>query len=297
MTSSASNLCIVFADVAGSTQLYDRLGDARAKAAIDRCISLMKRETLSNHGRVVKTIGDEIMAVFEAPAHGLMASTAIQEAIDDLPPYTDGTKLAIRIGFHYGQALLEGGDVFGDSVNTAARMTELASAGQIITSADTVAALPPILRLSCREIDTLPIKGKAQAVTICEVVWQAGAELTMVSSKVARAPAPVAQLTLRHGAQEIVLGESRPIVLFGRAPTSDLVIHDLHASRNHARIELRRDKFTLTDLSSNGTYVTFQDHAPLILRREELLLRGSGHIGFGHPGAGESDEKIEFVID
>lgn len=297
MTATPRDVCIVFADVSGSTRLYEKLGDAGALAAVDRCVSAMKRATQVNRGRVVKTIGDEVMAVFDSAAQGMMAVCEMQNRIDEMPPLSPGVKLAIRAGFHFGSALHENDDVFGDSVNTAARMAGLAKAGQIITTAETVAALPEMLRASCREIDAFAVKGKAEAVNVCEVIWQEGAELTMVSARAAPAAALAAQLTLRHGDETLVVEPARPSISLGRDPGCDIVIRDPRASRSHAKIELRRDKFVLTDISSNGTYLTLQGEAEIALKREETMLRGSGHIVFGHAGsAGGNDETVEFTV-
>ena len=297
MTATARDACIVFADVSGSTQLYEKLGDAGALAAVDRCLDAMKRATLLNRGRVVKTIGDEVMAVFDTAAQGLQAASEMQQRIDELPPPAAGVRLAIRAGFHFGPALHENDDVFGDSVNTAARMAGLAKAGQIITTAATIAALPELLRQSCREIDALAVKGKTETVRVCEVIWQEGAELTMMSTRLAPAAPMDTQLSLRHGGTEILLGPARPVATLGRDPACDMVIRDPRASRTHAKIERRRDKFVLVDMSSNGTFVTFQGEAEVALKREETPLRGHGRIVFGHAAtAGSGDEAVEFSL-
>lgn len=297
MTTS-SHVCIVFADVSGSTTLYEKLGDSGALAAVDRCVDAMKRATLLNKGRVVKTIGDEVMAVFDSASQGFQAASEMQQRIDELPAPAPGVKLAIRAGFHFGAALIENDDVFGDTVNTAARMAGLAKAGQIITTAETVAALPEMLRQSCREIDALPVKGKAGNVHVCEVIWQEGAELTMMSTRMAPVTPTEIRLRLRHGSEEIVLGTDRPIISLGRDAACDIVIRDPRASRSHAKIERRRDKFMLVDISSNGTYLTTLGEAEVVLKREETTLRGSGHIVFGHSGASaDAAEILTFAIE
>lgn len=296
MAATARDSCILFADVSGSTRLYEKLGDTPALAAVDRCVEAMKRATVINKGRVIKTIGDEVMAVFDSAAQGMQAAIEMQMRIEDLPPPAPDTKLAIRAGFHFGTALHENNDVFGDAVNTAARMAGLAKAGQIITTAETVAALPELLRQSCRAIDALNVKGKAEAVNVCEVIWQENADLTMMSTRIVAAPLMDTRLRLRHGGDnELILSPARPVATLGRDTTSDVVILDPRASRSHAKIERRRDKFVLVDMSSNGTYVTFHGEAEFALKREESILRGSGHIIFGHPAAG-GDEVLEFSV-
>lgn len=292
-TKAERNLCVLFADVSGSTRLYEKLGDKEALHAVERCINRMTRATEQFKGRVIKTIGDEVMAVFDTAEAGMEAACSMQQRIDGLPPVR-GIKLAIRVGFHYGPALEEAGDVFGDTVNTAARMAGLAKAGQIITTGDTVAVLPALLQQSTREIDALSVKGKAEDVRVCEVLWQESDDLTMKSASAA--PAPVAsRLTVRHGGEERVLDASHGTFSLGRDAASDIIISDRRASRTHARIERRRDKFVLIDQSTNGTYVTFDGEVEFALKREEVILRNGGRISFGH-ALNEGGEVVEFKV-
>ena len=74
------------------------------------------------------------------------------------------------------------------------------------------------------------------------------------------------------------------------------MIGDLKASRNHARVEKRRDKYYLIDQSTNGTFVTVSGEAEMALHREELMLRGQGYILFGHSAAESKDETVEFSV-
>src|SRR5262249_33726541 len=95
---------------------------------------------------------------------------------------------------------------------------------------------------------------------------------------------------------ELVLGEADASVSLGRDPTCGIVLADRKASRVHARIERRRDKFFLIDQSTNGTFVTFAGEIEIALRREEVMLRGSGQISFGHGTAESSEEVVEFTL-
>lgn len=289
------NLCVLFGDVAGSTRLYEILGDAQAHHAVDRCMNRMEKATLNQKGRVVKTIGDEVMSAFDSAEAAMAAASEMQQSIDGLPPVS-GVKLAIRIGFHYGPAIEERNDVFGDTVNTAARMTDIAKAGQIITSGETVALLDPSLQRSAREIDALPVKGKSERIRVFEMIWQEGADLTMKSGSIALASPPTTRLKLRHGPVELVLGADYPVASLGRDPNSDLIIRDPRASRSHGRIERRREKFVLIDQSTNGTYVKPEGEAEFVLKREEAILRGRGLISFGHAFGGDMSEALEFEL-
>jgi len=89
--------------------------------------------------------------------------------------------------------------------------------------------------------------------------------------------------------------QNSPPITLGRDAQNDVVIMDRKASRLHARIERRRDKFVIVDVSSNGTYCTMDGESEILLRREELILRGSGRLSFGHPGADNKGEGVEYV--
>ena len=293
MPIAASELAVLFADVSGSTRLYETLGDERALAAIGRCVEEMRDACAGHLGRVVKTIGDEVMAVFPLADHAAQAAAAMQNRIaaQAQPP---GQRLTIRVGFHYGPALEADGDVFGDSVNVAARLVAVAHSGQVITSSATAALLPPWLRARTRELAALTIKGKLRDLAVCELLWaDAGDELTTLSTRVATVR--VARLVVRHGAREIVLGERLATLSIGRDAQNDVVVVDRLASRMHARIERRRDRFVLVDHSSNGTFLTIDGEQEISLRREEFVLRASGRISFGHRYAADPRETLEFA--
>jgi len=288
------NLCVLFADVSGSTRLYEKLGDKEALYAVERCLNRMTRATEQFHGRVIKTIGDEVMAVFASAEAGMEAACEMQQRVEDLPPVR-GVRLAIRIGFHYGPAIEENNDVYGDTVNTAARMAGLAKAGQIITSSDTIDVLPKLLCQATRDLDALTVKGKSADIRVFEVLWQDSDEMTMKAAGVTPVAPLVARMTVRCGGKATHLDASHSLLSLGRDAASDIAISDKRASRTHAKIERRRDKFVLIDQSTNGTYVTFDGEAEFVLKREEVILRGRGRISFGHALDAQS-EVIEFEV-
>lgn len=288
------DLAVLFADIAGSTRLYDTLGDDRAKALIDECLGLMRDVITRYEGRVVKTIGDELMCVLPDADSGHLAATDMQTKVFELPAVSN-VKRAIRVGFHAGPVIEENSDVFGDTVNLAARMAGLAKGMQIITTLATVERLSPALRGATRNIAALSVKGKGDDVEVCEVIWQDGADLTMATPSM-RPVATQSRLRVVHGGKEIVLDQSSDALLLGRDAGCHLVLGDRMASRVHARIERRRDKFYLVDQSTNGTFVTFAGEAEIALRREEALLRGRGQVAFGHSLAQSGDETVDFEV-
>lgn len=289
MDKSPQNLAVLFADISGSAKLYESLGDAEALSTIERCLAIIRQACVDSGGRVVKTIGDEVMAVFPAADGAARAATDMQARISGQRT-AHGVPLAIHVGFNYGPVLAEGNDVFGDSVTVAARLSNLAKGGQVFTSAQTVQELPPALRARTRSQQAHTVKGKQRDIDLFELVWQETEdELTALSTHV---KVPPARLRLWHGDRQIDLSEAAPSLSIGRDLQNELVIADRKASRMHAHIERRRDKFVLVDHSSNGTYVTVQGEDEIVLRREELVLRSRGQVSFGHAF---KDDPAEFV--
>lgn len=295
MSNPSRNLCVLFADISGSSRLYEKLGDTEALRAVERCLNRIERTTVAHKGRVIKTLGDELMAVFDSAEAAVLAAGDMHQRIDALPPVS-GVSLAIRVGLHWGPALEENGDVFGDTVNVAARMVALAKAGQILTTAEAAAALSPQFQGQLREIDGLTVKGRDDIVRVFEALWERGEDLTMKSLVPTALATAETRLRLRHGDHETILGPDRPTVTLGRDSHADIVTKDSRASRTHGRIERRRDKFVLVDQSTNGTYVTFDGETEFALKREEVILRGRGSISFGHTSGMEGVERLEFEL-
>ena len=166
-------LAILFADVVGSTKLYEALGDEKAREMVGICVEVMRNATENHQGSVIKTMGDEVMATFPNADEALNAARQMQHTITLHPALkVEGSHVAIRIGCHFGPVVLESRDVFGATVHTANRMTSQAKAGQIITTATTVERLSPEWRASVRQIDVATLKGRSHEVALFEVLWQ-----------------------------------------------------------------------------------------------------------------------------
>lgn len=291
---SFSAPAILFADISGSTKLYDTLGDTQAKKMVDECIALMRAVVAQYGGRVIKTIGDEVMCVLPDADSGCLAATDMQLKIMALPVVAT-VKRAIRVGFHAGPVIEENNDVFGDTVNLAARMAGLAKALQIITTQATVDRLTPLLRSSSRKIAALSVKGKGDDVEVCEIIWQASDELTMATPSIITGHKPT-KLVLRYANTELVLEQANASIVLGRDAGCQIVVADRMASRQHARIERRQGKFMLIDQSTNGTFVAVAGEPEITLRREEVMLRAQGRIAFGHSVGDAGGDIVEFSV-
>lgn len=303
MTGNNAHYAIMFADIAGSTRLYETLGDKDAKAVVGATLELMSEITRRFGGTVVKTIGDEVMSRFPDADAGIAAACAIQETLEDQTALHSslkiaGMKVAVRIGVHWGPALLENGDVFGDAVNVAARMAGIARARQIITTDDTIKKLSPMLAGKARLFDRAQVKGKQAEIAIHEVIWEEQAEVTRITTMRAIPPVDATatrSLLVRCGADEKpVPADHAAAFVLGRADNCNLVVPGTLASRQHARIECRRGKYMLIDQSTNGTWVRTEDGKDTYLRREELALHGSGVISLGEEIRMDNPALIHF---
>jgi adenylate cyclase len=295
MAEQASEAAILFADVSGSTKLYETAGNAVAHAAVESCVSVMREKTQAAAGRVIKTIGDEVMAAFRSADDAADAAIEMQLAISELPPVGNAT-LGIRIGFYYGPVVESDGDVFGDAVNLASRLAAVATKGQIITARESVMMMSPMLKASTRAITTIQVKGRAQEIQVYELLWQQSEDMTTLASHKSVFKPRNTTLRLKMQDTEVVLSAERPSLAMGRDQSADLVIKERMASRAHGKIERRLDKFILTDHSANGTFVTIEGDKEIVLRREEFTLRGHGWIAFGQSRAGAAD-VIEFFCE
>ncbi len=298
MSPKTTNLAILFADVSGSTKLFEVLGDETARVKVADCLSTLTVVTKEHSGTVIKTIGDEIMCTFPGADEAAAAAVDMQEAMEE--DVTEGgaegsdTILAIRVGFHYGPTLMEGGDVFGDAVNVAARMAAQAKGGQIITSQPTIDLLAPVMRASSRFVDRAPIKGKKEEINIYEIIWQEEDVTRMATGLLVEEQKPEVKLNVNYNNQDIVLNKDRPGLMMGRSQQCDLPINEKLASRQHVRIELRRDKFFIIDQSTNGTHVFIDGEEPSFLRREEMPIHGNGQISLGRAFDEGPTEVVSF---
>jgi adenylate cyclase len=292
-------LAILFADVVGSTRLYELMGDLKARDMVAICIDAMRSATEQHQGTVIKTMGDEVMATFPTADLALNAAAQMQQHISRHSQLkVEGQPVAIRIGCHFGPVVLENRDVFGSTVHTANRMTSQAKAGQIMTTQAMVDRLSPQWRAVVRQVDVALLKGQGSEVTLYEVLWQTEDVTSMVPAiALAAKSGPAVRLRLSFEDRDIVLDEHHPGIAIGRAEDNDVVVKGNLISRLHARIEINRHKCVLIDQSTNGTFVQMDDGDEAFVRRDSVQIKGKGLIGLGKVPERDSPETIRFVCE
>ncbi len=294
-------LAIMFATVHGGTRFQEAAGSLSARARSADCLRALTAVVERHEGTIIKTMGDELMCTFPAAERAVLAAGEMQEAVEgevvEQPPERGGS-LAIRIGLHFGSAIVEGGDTFGDAVNVAARMGALAKTGQIITTQAAVDALSPLSRANTRFLDHVQIKGKKDTMDIYEVLWKP-ADITRMSFAVSTLTLDLqssAKLRFSYGPKTILMDRERSQVVLGRSKTADLSLTEPLASRLHAKVEQRRGRYVITDQSTNGTYVK-TGRGEAYLRREEMRLTGSGLISAGRSFSDQPSDVVYYSIE
>jgi len=293
-------LAILFADVVGSTMLYEKLGDAKAREMVGICIESMKNATEQHGGTVIKTMGDEVMATFPTADQAVNAANQMQRAISQHAGLqNDLAHVAIRIGCHFGPVVLENRDVFGAAVHTANRMTSQAKAGQVMTTITMVEKLSPDWRAAVRQIDVATLKGRSHEVALYEVLWQTE-DVTSMLPAIAlanREQVRPRRLRVRFQGEELVLDDNRNLLTIGRADDNDIIIKGNLISRLHARIEANKARFVLVDQSTNGTFVHTAGGDEQFIRRDTMPIVGEGLIGLGRAPERDSSQTIKFICE
>lgn len=276
-------VAILFADVVGSTQLYDKYGDTKASETVASCLDIMKDATYQFNGTVIKTIGDEVMSTFPTADEAMGASVMMQTLITAEGKKEGGIPVLIRIGCHFGPVVQEQNDIFGAAVHTANRMTSQAKAKQIVISGFTVEQMSPELRNQTRQIDVATVRGRLDEVALFELVWQPDEATSMLPTIdwQTKASRKASKLLLNFRDKTVEVSDQRKSINIGRADDNDLVVKGNLISRIHARIEMRRGKFMIIDQSTNGTFLQNIMGQETFVRRDSTELASEGSIGLG----------------
>jgi class 3 adenylate cyclase len=292
-------VAILFADVVGSTQLYDEYGDTKASETVAHCLDVMKDATHQFNGTVIKTIGDEVMATFPTVDDAMAAASQMQGRISSEGSDEEGhIPVSIRIGCHYGPVVQEHNDIFGAAVHTANRMTSQAKARQIVISGTTVDRMSEEWQAQTRQIDVATVRGRLDEVALFELIWQPEEATSMLPTIEWESKArKTSRITLSFRDTTVVVDDRRKGINMGRADDNDLVVKGNLISRIHARVEKRRGKFLLVDQSTNGTFLQNARGEETFVRRDSTELFGEGIIGLGRVAKPGTPLAIHFICE
>jgi adenylate cyclase len=290
---------VVFADLVGSTGLFERLGDETAGHFVRQLTSTLAKTFEEHRGRVVKLLGDGLLVLFPDEGDALAACVAIQRNLRERPVRAAaGEPIQMQIGIDAGELVEIGGDCYGDAVNSAARLADLAGGEQILTTQNVRAALPPHQRVQLRSLGPMYLRGKSETTEVFRVEWQddADSDATVMGVSLFK-ESQAAWLELSIPGQSLRLEARGEKLTLGRSAAASLSINDARVSRVHATVEWRGGHFVLSDASSFGTWVYFGDQRePIVLRRTECYLVGRGQILLGCQRGADSPPPVEFAV-
>ncbi|MEE9335553.1 MAG: adenylate/guanylate cyclase domain-containing protein [Granulosicoccaceae bacterium] len=292
MSQSHQQLAILFADIGESTSLYERLGDTEAHRQISLSLRLMGSAIVACNGKLLRTVGDSVLASFTHCDDAFYAARAIQQA-------HQSEMLSVRVGFHYGDVIPDKGDVYGTAVNIAARVASFARLNEITLSADACNRLTATNQASTALIDAIKLKGIETAMEIHRIEWQAdrSANTVVASASDIKAYAmrkPIAKLDI--SGRQLLVDEATPLLEIGRDESNNLTLNADCVSRHHLQLRCKDGQILLIDNSTNGTFINREDYNPMFVRRETMVLEGSGLLGVGATPGTDGTHTMQFSV-
>lgn len=280
--------CVLMADISGSTKLYDTSGNASALEKISEMLDRMRRMVELSGGHCVKSQGDDVLSYFDQPEQAFSAAWSMINA-----PWADG--LSVHAGMYMGPFLNHENDIYGDVVNTAARLASLAKPGEVLLGDSSFDLLEPHTRARLLPIGELQLKGKADPTRVYSGSVMDFNQQTQVTIRPAgddRPRAGGAEFSFGGRSWQIAEGQTLSI---GRSSENDIVIGEAWVSRKHAQIAIRHHQLEYSDHSSSGSVVQLSDGKQITVHRRATLLSGSGIIFAGSRAEPDSPSAIAFI--
>lgn len=297
---------VVFTDLYGSTSAFEALGNAQATLAVTRITTWIAKVVESHGGRVVKMLGDGVLALFDNNSCAINAVVEMQRTHQKRKSQFEMAKfMPIRIGVASGDVEIVAGDCYGDAVNVASRLSDLSGPFQIWANGAALDGAIEANGVRFRMLGPISIRGRAEPCTVYQVEWQEDVASDFLTMQAELDPTPDADETDVLGGQIELswLDKHKTYKAFelpihiGRMRQADFVVNDPRVSRTHARIDWRNGSVILVDVSSYGCWVRFSGAgSDLLLRREECALHGRGEIALGSSFADLSAPTVSFSV-
>ncbi len=301
-----SDLTVLFADLRGSTALYETLGNAEATSVVTHCVSALAKSVGDSGGRVVKTLGDGLMAVFTQATPAVQASAVMHDLLDGMVSRgsergaSSGLRgLRLQVALARGEVVEMAGDCYGDAVNVSARLLDHAGDNETLITAEVLQGLTLEQRSRFRSLDRLVLRGRVEPVQVHVMGGRRGGSFDMPATQfggdISSVSEPDGLRLVWRDINRVFASQQMPVVL-GRSPQASFCVDDSRVSRSHARVDWHSGSFQLTDLSYNGTYVQFADGEIVSLRRGSCTLHGNGVVGLGGSPSDPGSACVRFDV-
>jgi adenylate cyclase len=283
----------MFVYVADVARLYETVGDAAARAFVDAVLTHCRADVARSRGNIVKSMGEGLLATFEACSDAAVAASAMHRYID-ANTMRFNRQMALKIGLCQGPLVRVDGDIFGDTVNVSARMSDLAVAHQTLAPLAAREHLHATQKGLVRTLGRFAVKGKSEPITVIELIWRTPDDMMEMTRSIAAPKNMGGLLIISYLGHDWRVSPVEPRLSLGRSADCDVVVNDPQASRLHAKLELRSDKFVLVDRSTNGTLLKIGQSPEVELHREEAILQGEGTIRFGGLDRSSVGETVHY---
>ena len=299
------NTTVVFTDLTGSTSVFESLGNTRATRAVTQLTVWICNLLQAQGGKVIKTLGDGVLIVFSD------ATTAVHAVVDmqrqhqvNLLQQPLAEHLPIRVGVATGEVEIVNGDCYGDAVNVASRLSDLAGPHEIWVDSSDLDYSSRANGLRYRPLGPISVRGRVEPCLVYQVEWhedQSTDFITMQGDidpmKASRGDVLGQEVQLTWIDQKRSFRAFELPVHIGRIRHCEFVVADPRVSRTHARLEWRHGRILLIDVSSYGTWIRFAGtKSELLLRREECVLHGKGEMALGAAFSDASAPVVSFEL-
>jgi len=285
-----AELTVVFADLTGSTGVFEKLGNVKAVQAITHLTQWIGNICEKHSGHVVKYLGDGVLILFKESRDAVLAASELQKVhYDRISHWPLPLKMRLQIGMARGDVVEQDGDCYGDAVNVASRLSDLSDSEQILVSDSVIQQLPDTFSVRSRCLGPMMIRGRSETCTVHRVEWQDEVLSEVFTMPASLMPSSFNKYDIHPASIELSWLDMHarfttaelPVYL-GRDADAQFIVQDPRVSRKHALIELRSGKFYLKDISSYGTWVRFANgESSIPLRRQDCVLLLNGEMSLG----------------
>lgn len=299
---------VVFTDLHGSTAVFESLGNARATEIVTGFNRAISSWVEKHQGKVIKTLGDGVLAIFAMPQDAVDASVHIQRqhhlALAELPV---AQRMALRIGLSTGDVEWVQGDCYGDAVNVASRLCDLCGPGQVWTNETTVSLASERSGVSFRALGPIAVRGRLEPCSVYQIDWQQES-VTDVMTVLGnfdpehwKSSSDVLgkEVTLECLGQTATFHSFDLPVSIGRVRSNNFIVADPRVSRIHAQLSWKNGAIVLDDVSSYGTWIRFDGASSVtdsLLRRGSSVLHGRGSLALGASFSDADAPIVKFLV-
>ena len=297
MSGNAQSICqvIMSADIAGSTALYEQVGDVAAQALVADCLKTLKSLCADHHGRVLAEVGDQIVGLFDDATEAAAAASEMHAEMHERSGQGSGPRIRMRIGLHFGPIVSDADALAGETAKVAHWVGSHAKPEQTLATKATIDRLPRMYRAVSRYVDDETWNFiSLEHVELYEIIWDVESITAYNGEAPSRESQNYSAVEFNYGAHSVQVNASHPVISIGRGDKNDLVVSKDLVSRQHLSAQFSRGRCTISDNSTNGSCVVTSDGRRMEFKRESLRLTGEGRIIPGKPGPDEPEYAIRF---